>query len=76
MLETLSSREQEALRLRLGIDGEKLRHPVRAVSLLVLSVLVLDVWRLGVRGFPEITLILVALGWLLYHFGGLRDRWR
>ncbi len=40
------------------------------LTLIVLTVLVLDVFRLGLRGFPEITVVLVLLGWLIYHFGG------
>jgi len=46
------------------------------LSLIVLVVLILDLWRLGLRGVPEVTLVLVALGWLVYHFGGLRGLWR
>ncbi len=46
------------------------------LSLAVLVVLILDLWRLGLRGVPEVTLVLVALGWLVYHFGGLRGLWR
>lgn len=47
-----------------------------ALTLIVLVVLVLDLFRLGIRGLPEITIVLVAVGWLVYHFSGLRDRWR
>ena len=46
------------------------------LSLTVLVVLILDLWRLGLRGVPEVTLVLVAVGWLVYHFGGLRNLWR
>jgi curved DNA-binding protein CbpA len=47
-----------------------------ALSLALLVVLVLDLFRLGARGLPEITVVLVVVGWLVYHFSGLRDRWR
>lgn len=47
-----------------------------ALTLAMLVVFVLDMFRLGVRGLPEITVVLVALGWLVYHFTGLRERWR
>ncbi len=47
-----------------------------ALSLIVLVILILDLFRLGLRGVPEVTLVLVALGWLVYHFGGLRNLWR
>ncbi|HEY54109.1 MAG TPA: J domain-containing protein [Caldilineae bacterium] len=48
------------------------------VSLVVMSLLVvfvLDVFRVGLRGAPEITLVLIVLGLLLYYFGGLKDLW-
>ena len=51
----------------------KLMLPV-IFSLVILVVLILDVFRLGIRGFPEVTLILVGVGWVLYHFGNLGDR--
>lgn len=47
-----------------------------ALTLAMLVVFLLDILRLGVRGLPEITVVLVALGWLIYHFSGLRERWR
>lgn len=47
-----------------------------ALSLLLLAILVLDLFRIGLRGVPEVTLLLIALGWLVYHFGGLKDLWR
>ncbi len=46
------------------------------LTLTVLVVLVLDVLRLGIRGLPEITFVLVGVGWLIYHLSGLRSRWR
>lgn len=45
------------------------------LSLLVLMVLMLDFLRLGVRGLPEVTMVLVALGWFVYHVSGWRRRW-
>lgn len=47
-----------------------------ALTLATLVVLLLDLFRLGVRGLPEITVVLVVVGWLVYHFSGLRERWR
>ncbi|RME81086.1 MAG: J domain-containing protein [Caldilineae bacterium] len=47
--------------------------PTLAV-LLFLAVFVLDVLRLGVRGMPELTLLLLLLAALAYRFGGL-DEW-
>ena len=44
------------------------------LTLIMLVVFILDVFRLGVRGFPEITMVLVTVGWLVYHFSGLRSR--
>lgn len=44
------------------------------LSLLVLMVLMLDLLRLGMRGLPEVTMVLVALGWLVYHLSGWRRR--
>lgn len=46
------------------------------LTLAMLVIFVLDMFRLGVRGLPEFTVVLVALGWLVYHFSGLRERWR
>lgn len=43
---------------------------------LLLSFLALDMFRLGIRGLPEITVILLVLVWLVYRFGGFRDIWR
>lgn len=46
------------------------------VSLVVMSLLVvfvLDVFRIGLRGAPEVTLALIVLGLLLYYFGGIKD---
>ncbi len=42
------------------------------LTLIVLALLVLDLLRLGLRGAPEITLLLVTVGWLIYHFSGLK----
>jgi preprotein translocase subunit Sec63 len=44
------------------------------LSLLVLMVLMFDLLRLGIRGLPEVTMVLVALGWFLYHVSGWRSR--
>lgn len=41
----------------------------------LLVILVLDLFRLGMRGVPEITLVVIVLGWLVYHFGGIKDFW-
>lgn len=46
------------------------------LTMLLLVVLVLDLLRLGLRGVPEITLLLVTVGWLVYHFSGLKERWK
>lgn len=46
------------------------------LTLTILVVLVLDLLRLGIRGLPEITFVLVGIGWLIYHLSGLRSRWR
>lgn len=43
------------------------------LTLVVLVVLVLDLFRLGIRGFPEITILLLTVGWLVYHFGGFKQ---
>lgn len=62
--------------------GAVRRHPLWrallpvALTLAMLMVFLLDMFRLGVRGLPEITVVLVALGWLVYHFGGLRELWQ
>ncbi|MCO6452974.1 MAG: J domain-containing protein [Caldilineales bacterium] len=57
--------------------GQLLR-PILATSALtvLLTILGLDLFRLGIRGLPEITILLVVLGWLVYRFGGFRDIWR
>ncbi len=47
-----------------------------AVVLGLLSILVLDIFRLGLRGLPEITLLLILLGLVVYYFGGFKDLWR
>ncbi len=44
------------------------------LSLLVLMVLMVDLLRLGIRGLPEVTMVLVALGWFVYHYSGWRRR--
>lgn len=45
------------------------------LTLGLLVILVLDLFRLGMRGVPEITLVVIVLGWLIYHFGGIKDFW-
>ena len=47
-----------------------------ALAIILLVVLVLDLSRFGLRGAPEVTLILLLLGWLVYQFGGIKDLWR
>ncbi len=43
--------------------------------MLLLVVFVLDVFRIGLRGAPEITLLLLLLGFVVYKFGGIKDLW-
>ena len=43
--------------------------------MLLLVVFVLDVFRIGLRGAPEITLLLILLGYVVYKYGGIRDLW-
>jgi|GEM_PF-3904654 len=55
------------------LSAWRLLLPV-VLSLLVLIVLMLDLLRLGIRGLPEVTLVLVALGWFVYHYSGWLGR--
>ena len=48
---------------------------VSLTVMLLLVVFVLDVFRIGLRGAPEITLILIVLGVVVYYFGGIKDLW-
>ncbi len=41
--------------------------------MLLLVVFVLDVFRIGLRGAPEITLLLILLGFVVYKYGGIKD---
>ena len=43
--------------------------------MLLLVVFVLDVFRIGLRGAPEITLLLILLGFVVYKYGGIKDLW-
>lgn len=53
------------------------RTVVLAVGIMLLMVVfVLDVFRIGLRGAPEITLLLILMGFLVYKFGGLKDLWK
>ena len=46
---------------------------VSLAVMLLLVVFVLDIFRIGLRGAPEITLILIVLGLVVYYFGGIKD---
>ena len=41
--------------------------------MLLLAIFVLDVFRIGLRGAPEITLLLILLGLVVYKVGGVKD---
>ena len=41
--------------------------------MLLLVVFVLDVFRIGLRGAPEVTLLLILLGYVVYKYGGIKD---
>jgi len=43
--------------------------------MLLLAIFVLDVFRIGLRGAPEITLLLLLLGFVVYKLGGIKDLW-
>ena len=43
--------------------------------MLLLAIFVVDVFRIGLRGAPEITLLLILLGFVVYRFGGIKDLW-
>lgn len=43
------------------------------VVMVLLVVFVLDIFQLGVRGAPEITIVLIVMGLLVYYFGGVKD---
>ena len=50
------------------------RTLVLAVGVMLLLVIfVLDVFRIGLRGAPEITLLIIVMGFLVYKFGGIKD---
>jgi preprotein translocase subunit Sec63 len=48
---------------------------VAVVVMFMLAVFVLDVFRIGLRGAPEITLLLILLGIVVYKLGGIKDLW-
>ncbi len=50
------------------------RTLVLAVGVMLLLVIfVLDVFRIGLRGAPEVTLLIIVMGFLVYKFGGIKD---